>query len=224
MRRPNAFEPIVSQEVFEEAQRIIHSRTFFKTNERVLDALRKLWVKEGRLSTKLITSAKGDVPSAETFWRRFGGLRNAYRLIGYSGIQSSVNISVTRKKLAAAKESIVREIVRMFPRDVCIARRNHKQRVRLGLKDNSQITVYLCQSHRVNDGSLRWQLSTAKTEVYRLSLIIRMDAENDGVFDFHLLPGVRPNTMLTLKHDDRRLLGGVGFTDIRDFLSATNRV
>ncbi len=38
---PDAFEPIVSRDVFEEAQRIIHSRTFFKTNDRVLDALRQ---------------------------------------------------------------------------------------------------------------------------------------------------------------------------------------
>jgi hypothetical protein len=43
---PNAFEPIISRERFDDAQRIIHSRTFFKTNDRVLDALRSLWTRK----------------------------------------------------------------------------------------------------------------------------------------------------------------------------------
>lgn len=220
---PDAFEPIVSRDVFEEAQRIIHSRTFFKTNDRVLDALRQLWGKEGKLSQKVISDAK-DLPSTGTFWRRFGGLRNTYRLIGYSGVQASPDITATRRRLAAAKESLLREIVRMFPGEVCIARKNWRQRSRLGLKNNSQITVYLCRSHRLNDGSLRWELDTLRTEFCRLSLVIRMNADNSGFFDFHLLPWVRPGTRQTLKHDDRRLLCGVGFTEIGEFLSATKRV
>ena len=217
---PNAFEPIISREVFEEAQRIIHARTFFKTNDRVLDALRALWVEKGRLSQKLICKAKG-VPSTQTFWSRFGGLRNAYRLIGYSGIQSSPAITATRKKMAAMKESLLGEIVKMFPEDVCTARKNWRQRLRLRLKNNSLITVYLCRSHRVSDGSLRWHLDTARREVCKLSLVVRMDADNSGSFDFHLLPCIRTATRLTLKCDDPRLLGGVRFTGVSEFLSAT---
>src|SRR3954452_16318695 len=88
----NAFQPIISRELFEEAQRIIHSKTFFKDNEQVLESLRSLWFTKGKLSEKLINDAK-DVPSTRTFSSRFGGLRNAYCLIGYTGVQSSIAIT-----------------------------------------------------------------------------------------------------------------------------------
>jgi DNA invertase Pin-like site-specific DNA recombinase len=220
---PNAFEPIVSREVFEEAQRIIHSRTYFKTNDRVLDSLRALSVKYGRLSQKLICKSK-DVPSTQTFWRRFGGLRNAYRLIGYSGIHSSPAITATRQRLAAIKKALLEEIAKHFPEDVCVTRKNYRQRLRLRLKDNSLITVYLCRSHRINDGSLRWYLDTARKEVCKLSLIARMNTENNGFFDFHLLPCLHEATRLTLKSDDCRLSSGIRLTEAGQFLSATRNL
>lgn len=216
---PNAFEPIVTRATFDEAQRIMHSRTFFKSNEHLLDALRALWIEKGRLSQKLISASK-DVPSTQTFWSRFGGLRNTYRLIGYSGIQSSPDITVTRKKMAAIKKSLVGEIVRTFPVDVRVAQNNYRQRLRLRLRDNSVITVYLCQSHQVRDGSLRWWLDTARREVCKLSLVARLDAHNSGFLDFHLLPCFRDATRVTLKSDDSRLSSGVRFTEVAQFLSA----
>jgi DNA invertase Pin-like site-specific DNA recombinase len=219
----NAFEPIVKREIFEEAQRIIHSKTFFKTNDRVLDALRALWAEKGRLSQKLISKSK-DVPSTQTFWSRFGGLRNAYRLIGYSGIQSSPDITATRKKLAVIKRGLLGEIVKMFPGEVCLAQKNWRQRLRLKLRDNSLITVYLCRSHRFSDGSLRWLLDTSRSEICRLSLIARMNEDNSGFFDFHILPCIRTATRLTLKCDDCRLLTGVRFTEVSQFLSAARRL
>jgi hypothetical protein len=216
----NAFEPIISRETFDEAQRIIHSRTFFKTNDRVMDALRALWVEKGKLSHKLISKSK-DVPSTQTFWSRFGGLRNAYRLIGYSGVQSSPDITATRKRLAAIKQSLLGEIVKAFSGEVSITRKNWRQRLRLRLKDNSLITVYLCRSHQFSDGSLRWWLDTSRNEICRLSLVARMNEDNSGFFDFHLLPCIRTATRLTLKFDDPRLLTGVRFTEVSQFLSAT---
>jgi hypothetical protein len=218
----NAFEPIVSRESFEEAQRIIHSKTFFKADERVLDALRALWAEKGKLTQKLVSKAK-DVPSTQTFWRRFGGLRNAYQQIGYSGIQASPVITATRKRMAAIKKSLLEEIVSIFSENVCIAQKNYRQRLRLRLKDNSLITVYLCRAHRNNDGSLRWNLDTARKEDCKLSLVARMNADNAGFFDFHLLPCIRTATRLTLKSDDPRLLPGVRFTEVGQFLSATKK-
>ena len=219
----NAFESIVSRETFEEAQRIIHSRTFFKTNDRVLDALRALRAEKGRLSQKLISKAK-DVPSTQTFWRRFGGLRNAYQLIGYSGILSSPAITATRQRMAVIRNTLLGEIVKAFPKHVCIARKNWRQRLRLRLKDNSLITFYLCRSHRIGDGSLRWYLDTARNEVCKLSLVARMDADNSAFFDFHLLPCIRTATRLTLKCDDPRLLTGTRFTAVSQFLSAVKNL
>jgi len=219
----NAFEPIVSRETFQEAQQIMHCGTFFKTDERVLDTLRALWAEKGKLTQKLICKAKS-VPSPQTFWSRFGGLRNAYRLIGYSGVQASPDITTTRKRLAAIKESLLGEIVKKFPEEVRIIKKNWRQRSRLRLRDNSLITVYVCRSSHRSDGSLRWLLDTVRNEVCRLSLVARLGRSNNEVFDFHLLPCIRRAARLTLTSDDPRLLAGVRFEDVGQFLSAAHNL
>jgi len=130
---PNAFEPIVSRETFQEAQRILQRGTYFQTNERLLDMLRTLWAEKGKLTQKLVSKAN-NVPSTGTFWHRFGGLRTAYRLIGYSGVQSSPDITATRQRLATVKKSLLGEIVKSFPQEVSITRKNWRQRPLLRLK------------------------------------------------------------------------------------------
>ena len=220
---PNAFESIVSRETFDEVQQIIHSRTVFKSNDQVLNALRALWREKGRLSQKVICKSK-DVPSTQTFWGRFGGLRNAYRMIGYSGVQSSPSITATRQRMALVKKTLLQEIVAAFPEDVRIAQENWRQRLRLRLRNNSLVTVYLCRSHRLRDGSLRWYLDTARRESCKLSLVARMDADNTCLFDFHLLPCFRPATRLTLTCHDSRLSRGVKFSKVDEFLAATRRI
>jgi hypothetical protein len=123
--------------------------------------------------------------------------------------------------MAAIKKSLLEEIVSIFPENVCIAQKDWRQRLRLRLRDNSLITVYLCRSRRISDGSLRRYLDTAHKEVCKLSLVARMNADNGGFFDFHLLPCIRTATLLTLKRDDPRLLPGIRSTELNQFLSAT---
>lgn len=220
---PNAFEPIISRERFEKAQEIIHSKTYFKPNDEVLEALRALWMEKGNLTRTLIQKAES-VPSTGTLWRRFGGLRKAYRLIGYTGAQSSPEFTATRQRLAGMKRALVEDIAKLFPEDVRISRETWRQRLRLRLRNNSLVTVYLCRSHRLLDGSQRWRLDTGRKEFCKLTLIARLGAGNDTFFDFHVLPCIRSATRLTLRLDDARLAGGVRFTEACEFLSATRRV
>lgn len=189
----------------------------------MLDALRALWVKKGKLTQRLICKAK-NVPSPQTFWSRFGGLRNAYRLVGYSGVQASPDITATRNRLATIKKSLLDEIVKNFPNEVRITKKTWRQRARLRLKDNSLITVYLCRSRQRSDGSLTWLLDTVRSEVCRLSLVARMDRSNNEIFDFHLVPCIRRATRLTLTSDDPRLLKGVRFEEVGQFLSAAKNL
>jgi DNA invertase Pin-like site-specific DNA recombinase len=75
--------PIISTKLFKRAQARraeLHGRA--RTDYEMLDALRDLLAREGRLSQKLIDASPG-VANAHMYWRRFGSLPNAYRLIGY---------------------------------------------------------------------------------------------------------------------------------------------
>jgi DNA invertase Pin-like site-specific DNA recombinase len=79
---PGAHEQIVDTRTFALAQEIRAGRTIRKTNEQLLQELRSLLTVKGKLSNKIIDESVG-LPSARTFWYRFGGLRAACELIGY---------------------------------------------------------------------------------------------------------------------------------------------
>jgi hypothetical protein len=60
---PAAFEGLIDPQTFDSAQRAIADRTCNKSNEHLLDSLRSLLKKEGRLSQHLIEGSK-ETPSS----------------------------------------------------------------------------------------------------------------------------------------------------------------
>lgn len=89
---PGAFEPVIEEATFAEAQRILHNRTICKTNEELLESLRALLKREGRLSHSVVRNSS-DVPSPSTYRLRFGSLRRACEMIGY-GRPTSTGLSI----------------------------------------------------------------------------------------------------------------------------------
>jgi hypothetical protein len=79
---PGAFKGIVDPTVFAAAQEMLGSLTVRKTDDELLRALRSLLDSRGKLTPKIIDSSRG-MACTRTLWRRFGGLRKAYKLIGY---------------------------------------------------------------------------------------------------------------------------------------------
>jgi DNA invertase Pin-like site-specific DNA recombinase len=219
---PNAFQPIVSEQIFDQAQLILASRTMFKTNEQLLDSLRRLLEREGRLSQKLISQTKG-VPSHQAYRTRFGSLRKAFELIGYRGRNSSVSITETRRKLAAMKRALVEEIVATFPAQVTIEQKNWRERLRLRLRDRSIVCVHLSQPPQRKGGSLKWLVDTGQAERCKFSLIARLNEDCPGFHDFHLMSCFRRATRMLLVEDDNRLRTGIRFRNVSAFLSAAKR-
>ena len=80
--RPGAFEPIVDPATFAEAQKVLGQHRCQRTDEELLDDLRRLLASEGRLSYIKIKNSP-DLMAPGTYSKRFGSLRNAYKLIGY---------------------------------------------------------------------------------------------------------------------------------------------
>jgi hypothetical protein len=77
--KEGAFEPIVLPSTFEKAQQVLNQRVCRKSNEDILVDLRKILVREGRLSGTLLTNTRG-APSKTACMRRFGSLKTAFEL------------------------------------------------------------------------------------------------------------------------------------------------
>jgi DNA invertase Pin-like site-specific DNA recombinase len=82
VRAVNAFQPVVDHVIFEAAQARRYTRTGLVPDDELLDRLACLAQKRGEVNTRLI-DVDNTTPSAQTYARRFGSLRNAYRAIGY---------------------------------------------------------------------------------------------------------------------------------------------
>jgi DNA invertase Pin-like site-specific DNA recombinase len=74
-----------------------HRNFKHRSRKQLLDALRRLWRKHGFLSRKLIDEAE-DLPTSNTYQRRFGGVLPAYELIGYTAKRRATRNTADKTK------------------------------------------------------------------------------------------------------------------------------
>jgi DNA invertase Pin-like site-specific DNA recombinase len=79
------------------ATRNAADRTKSRSNDELLDLLRKLRRRHGHLSARIISKAKG-LPASSTIVRRFGSIRGVYRLLGPSGKRAESGTKKSRVK------------------------------------------------------------------------------------------------------------------------------
>lgn len=82
LRSKCGFKPIIAPKLFARAQAIIRGRRLPLTDEQKLEPLKRLLRKHGYLNLRLVTETPG-VPSAPSYQRWSGGLREAYKRIGF---------------------------------------------------------------------------------------------------------------------------------------------
>jgi len=186
--KPGAFEPIIDAVTFAKAQKILEERTFNKTDEQLLDSLRRLLASKRRLSLTLIQNSP-DAPSPSTYRNRFGSLRRAYDLIGYGKPDQFGPIDLRRQTMAL-REQLIAQIVATFPDGVSILKRGGRWRSRLQIHNGPIVSVLVARSFRAWKETVRWQIDPVRRECKFITLLARLDARNRSFVDFHVFPGI----------------------------------
>jgi DNA invertase Pin-like site-specific DNA recombinase len=186
--RPGAFEPIIDPATFAEAQKVIGLHRCQRTDEELLDDLRTLLASEGKLSFSVIKNSPG-VMNPGTYSRRFGSLRNAYKLIGYihPGRFSGPD---TRRRTMALREELISQISEMFPNDVSIVRPGIHWRSRLRLFNRFTVSILMARSQLVYKSTRRWIVEPVRRERKYFTLLGRLDDGNSAIIDLHLFPNI----------------------------------
>jgi DNA invertase Pin-like site-specific DNA recombinase len=109
VRHDAAFEPIVEQDFFEAAQRIIQDRSRRYSDQELLERLSAIFSEKGWLSG-LIIDEMDDMPSSSTFRDRFGSLVRAYQLVGYTPARDYRYIE-TNRALRALHPDVVNQVI-----------------------------------------------------------------------------------------------------------------
>jgi DNA invertase Pin-like site-specific DNA recombinase len=219
---PGAFEPIIDDETFSRAQRVLQGRTFNKSDRDVLNNLRTLLESAGRLSLNLIKRS-AHVPSPSTYRLRFGSLRRAYELIGYGRPDQFGPIDL-RRRTQALRDELIAQIVAIFPDEVSIVRRGGRWRSRLRLKSGLMVSVLIARSVHVWKQSLRWQIDPVLHEYRLVTLLARLSEGNHSFLDFHIVPNMDRRRRFHISTDDPWLNRGQPLSNLSGFLTVVARV
>jgi DNA invertase Pin-like site-specific DNA recombinase len=184
VRCKDAFEPIVSQEEFKNAQAIIEKRHRIWTDGEMLDALVVLLKNQGTLSARLIDQA-ASVPSSGTYILRFGGLARAYALIGWRG-DHDLSFVETRKSLRGPRERFILGILDSIVKSGASIRRCDGHGL---LLINGEFTASIRIARCVpKPRGHQWRVGFERSRTPDISLIARLSAENDSILDYFAFP------------------------------------
>jgi hypothetical protein len=180
-----AFEPIISEDLFGKAQKIICDRSRRFSNDELLEQLRNLLRREGRLSGLLIDDTEG-MPSSSVYRHRFTSLIHAYTLISYTPERDYQFIETNRRLrlMHPAVITNVRERIGELGGSVIA------DPVTDLLSINGEFTasVVLARCTQTHAGALRWQIRIDSGLKPDITVAVRMDQENRNPLDYYLLP------------------------------------
>jgi DNA invertase Pin-like site-specific DNA recombinase len=203
---PLRFEGIVDQPTFDAAQEAIHDRTWFRSDEELLDRLRTLLAAEGRLTESIIDRAPS-VPTASTYMHRFGSLKRTYGLIGYQP-PKILPPTALRHRLRTLRNDLTMNLLELFPEDLYIKQERRSWRPQLRFCDRLPVSILVCYCDRTVLGDIRWPLKSVPSERRNVSLVCRCNLENTAFRDYYVLPSIPHPTRVRLKEHDPRLRGG----------------
>lgn len=219
---PGAFAPVIDSVTFAEAQKAYEGRTFKRTDEELLNELRALLSSKGRLSLTIIQNS-AEVVSPGTYRRRFGSLRNLYKLIGYSNPVEFGRVDM-RNHTRALREKLITQIVGMFPNDVSFVRPGVHWRSRLRFPSGLIVSVLVARTVRTWKDTLRWLIDPILHERKFITLLARLDTSNCSYLDFHVLPNIDRRKRFHISLNDSWLNRGKRLSDVSRFREVVAQV
>lgn len=223
---PNSFEKVVDPETYAKAQRVIQ-RTECRfprnrTDQELLDALRRILAENGRITSDLIKKSR-HAPSTQTYNTRFGSLSEAYKLINYDGFWRQGWLE-TRKHVQALRTELMTKIVALMPDYVSIENRGGSLRTRLQMADGQLISVLACRAVSLYKDRMHWMLKPPIDERQTIAVVARLKPSCGAFIDIFVTPPIGKSTGFYIKRNDAWLRTCVRLRKLDDFLAAVQEV
>jgi DNA invertase Pin-like site-specific DNA recombinase len=222
IRAEGVFERIVDPEIFFRVREIILGRSLRLSNEEMLEKLRGLLAQHERISGIIIDEAEG-LPSSTAFRHRFGSLVAAYRLIGHDP-QIDYSFIETNQRLRKRYPELVASVVSQVQGLGATAAWDDKTGL-LNLNNELRVSIVLCRHTSTAAGSSRWVVRLDADLKPDITIAVRMDATNEGIRDYYLLPGIDMTwENLRMAEDNGVYLDAYRFETLDYFLGMAKRV
>jgi DNA invertase Pin-like site-specific DNA recombinase len=222
IRAERAFPAIVDPVVFATAQEIILARAKRFSDDEMLQALRGIWSKHGRVSGLLIDEEEA-MPSSAAFRHRFGSLVRAYQLIGYTPPVDYSFIEINQYLRARHPEMVQEVVSALASLGVEVARDPVTEL--LVLDHELTVSIVLARCLKTETGSQRWLLRFEESFRPDLTIAVRMDETNQAIKDYYLFPALDlAVAQLRLAENNHLQLDAYRFDDLNFFFAMAERI
>ena len=216
IRRDNAFEGIVDPELFQKAVEMAASwQRRYTNDEELLERLRIFLRKNGSLTQRLM-KGDWDMPCSQVYDARFGGLSEAYKLIGFNPRRNLAHIERDRP-LLPIRRAFTAEVIAEFARLGAIAKHEHQTKlVVVNERLKFRVSVSRCQTLK----RLRsWKLFLTCPQKHHGNIVARMKPGNETILDYFFVRwSAKSPGQITVREKDFGELGAHHFKDLT-FLS-----
>lgn len=216
VRREQAFTPIVDAGIFSVVQEIYSARNKKFTNAELLQGLRDLYTKRGRLSALIIDEAE-NLPPSSLFRTRFGGLLRAYRMIGYTPERDYQYVVINQRLRAFHAETVadvIRRVEELCGRCIFI----DPETSLLELNHNLFISIVISRCLITHSGTKRWKIRFDLGLRPDITIAVRFNEHNDDINDYYIFPALEfLNDPLKLSEENTGILDSFR-TDTLDYM------
>lgn len=187
IRVEGAFPALISPSLFHRARVAQRRYSTRLTDEEILDAMRDLWRRKGRITSALLTADR-DTPTPQVYLHRFGSLRAAYKRIGYVQ-ERDLSFGDVRDRIQVWLASVMGFVATLLTDGGSRVERHG----RIMTVDGTWTVLFqLMQSSRCAN-KIRWVVPRwhGKADIY---VGIRMDIPGDYPLDYLIVPAVGTRT------------------------------
>ena len=219
----NAFKPILSQDLFLRAQERFANFTIRLSNKELLDRLRRLYQKHGKLTKDIIDRSRL-CPGLTTYHHRFGGLLNAYAQIGYEAPEARSYVSV-RQRGIMLRDSFMKSVLNAFPGQLQAVRENRRYRPMLRYR-RTGLLISVVFARRCTRGTVpSWIIETPRSKRNRVTLLAVLDVRGGTIETLRLFPKLPiTHRHMRVRENDDWFKTGLPVQDIADLLDIIRSV
>ena len=155
------------------------------TEAQMIDELRQLFLQHGKLSGILIDEMEG-MPSSSVYRNRFGSLRRAYSIVGYTPERDYSFIEINRT-LREAHAQHLDEIVAELATNGAYVETNRSSGI-LNINHDFTAQLVIARCHTRPSGRSNWLIRLEQSNDWDLTIAARMTQDNSKILDYYLLP------------------------------------
>jgi hypothetical protein len=184
IRRDGAFQGLIDAKLFQQAQAVAAGRVRTYSNEQLLQYLRDFLSKRGRPTARMIRSDI-EMPCPQIYSSRFGGLKQAYEMIGYEPTRNLTHFERDHH-LKPARRNFSQLVISEFRRmGISVIQNSRTKLLILNGRLTIRVSVTRCRALGTSHGWLLRLHSPTRPDV---NVIALLEPGNEKLQDYFCIP------------------------------------